>query len=349
MFRAIQYLSRKKETKHIKENTDPKRLYHTQTLSELVSQFETSLANGLSAEQASQRLAKNGKNEIKPKKQNAVLKCIGYFFTGFCGLLWIAAIVCILCYKPLGDPNPQFINLAIGILLVIVILLQAAFTAFQDWSSNQVMKSIKNLLPSKAVVIRDGVESTVKLEDIVTGDLVVLINGNKVPADCRIIESNDLKFDNSMLTGESDPVEGATECTDERYVESKNVAFMTSLIVNGRGKAIVVDVGKDTIIGQVSKLTNSTKPKATSLQRELRRFVLIIVAAAIVTAIVVTIVWVVWLRVQYPAYLSTTSFLVNVISVMISFIPEGWILTLFFPVTVNSAVLYHVLTNNFTI
>jgi sodium/potassium-transporting ATPase subunit alpha len=316
-------MGNKKDIKNFKDKADSKHAYHKRALNDLASQLETSLSYGLTTDKARLRLAQNGKNKIEPKKKNPFFKFIGYFFTGFCSLLWIAAIVCVLCYKPLGDPNPQFINLAIAVLLVIVILLQAAFTAFQDWSSNKVMKSIKNLLPTKAVVIRDGLEQTIPLEDIVIGDLVVLISGNKVPADCRIIEVSDLKFDNSMLTGESDPVEASPDCTDERYVESKNVAFMTSLIVNGRGKAIVVDVGKDTIIGQVSELTDSTKSKKTTLQKELSRFVWIVVSLSIVMAIAVTITWVAWLRVQYPSYLNVPNYLVNTISVMIAFIPEG--------------------------
>jgi sodium/potassium-transporting ATPase subunit alpha len=314
----------KKETKKgTEEKFNSKLTYHRRSLNDLASQFETSLTNGLSIEKAAQRLAKNGKNRIEQKRKNPITKIVRYFFSGFCVLLWLAAIVCILCYKPLGEPNPQFINLALGVMLIIVILIQALFNAFQDWSSNKVMKSIKNLLPSKAVVVRGGVEQTIASEDIVIGDLVVLISGNKVPADVRLISSNDLKFDNSMLTGESDPVEGVSDCTDERYVESRNIAFMTSLIVNGRGKGIVTNTGNQTVIGQISVLTNATKPKKTSLQKELRRFVVIIVAAAVCMAIAVTITWVVWIRVQYPNYLNISSYLVNTIAVMIAFIPES--------------------------
>jgi sodium/potassium-transporting ATPase subunit alpha len=313
----------KKKSKITGEKANINHKYHRRSLNDLASQFETSLTNGLSQDKAAQRLVKLGKNRIEQKRKNPLVKFLGYFFSGFCTLLWLAAIVCILCYKPLGDPNPQFINLALGVLLVIVIIIQALFTAFQDWSSNKVMKSIKTLLPSKAVVIRNGIEQTIPSEEVVVGDLVVLISGNKVPADLRIIESNDLSLDNSMLTGESDPVEVLTDCTDERYVESRNIAFMSTLIVNGRGKGIVVNTGKQTVIGQVSDLTNSTKPKKTTLQKELRRFVLIIVAASVTMAIIVTITWVAWLRIQYPEYLNTASFLVNTITVMIAFIPES--------------------------
>ncbi|CAF1081699.1 unnamed protein product, partial [Brachionus calyciflorus] len=94
--------------------------------------------------------------KIKPKKANPIIKIISYFFSGFCALLWIAAIVCILAWKPIGEPNSDPVNLGLGILLIVVIFLQAAFNAFQDYSSGKVMKSIKNMMPSIAIVIRDG-------------------------------------------------------------------------------------------------------------------------------------------------------------------------------------------------
>lgn len=120
--------------------------FHKAELNELVRELQTSLTDGLTSTMASQVLAKNGRNVIKQKTANPVLKVIGYFFSGFCPLIWIAATICILAWQPLGSINgatPQIINLGLGVLLIIVILLQAAFTAFQDWSSGRVMKSIK--------------------------------------------------------------------------------------------------------------------------------------------------------------------------------------------------------------
>ena len=101
--------------------------------------------------------------------------------------------------------------LGLGILLFIVIMLQAAFEAFQDWSSSKVMNSIKGMMAADATVIRNGVEMKISAEKIVVGDLVVLTYGTKVPADLRLIECADLRFDRSMLTGESEAIEGIFE------------------------------------------------------------------------------------------------------------------------------------------
>lgn len=157
---------------------------------------------GLDKDRAARLLAQNGKNVIVMKGPNPILRILKYFFGGFCTLLWLAAIVSVLCYQPLGGSNPQFINLAVAGMLIVVICLQAAFSAFQDFTSSRVMNSIKNLLATEATVIRNGTEMKINADNLVVGDLVYLSMGNKTPADVRVIECSDLKFDNSMLTGE---------------------------------------------------------------------------------------------------------------------------------------------------
>ncbi len=184
-------------------------LYHKLTLDELNREFNTSCAQGLTDQQASQVLAKNGPNILKQGETHYLKKIFGYMFGGFCWLLWIGVITCFLAWRPIGDPKPDPTNLGLAILFFIVILLQAGFEAFQDWSSSKVMKSIKHMMASDSTVIRNGVEMKIAAPQIVVGDLVLLNYGNKVPADLRIIESQDLKFDRAMLTGESEAVEGS--------------------------------------------------------------------------------------------------------------------------------------------
>ena len=205
-------------------------------------------------------LLKHGKNAITQKNTNLVLKILGYFVSGFCGLIWLAAITVILAWKPIGNP-PDPTNLGLGIMLILVIFIQAAFTAFQDWSSSKVMQSIKRMMPSTATVVRNGTQMKIPVEDMVVGDLVVLSYGTKVPADVRLVDSRDLKFDKSMLTGESESIEGTVECTDERYIESKNIAYMTTLITNGQGKGIgcqfLAEVHDNNLRGKGAKINFS--------------------------------------------------------------------------------------------
>jgi sodium/potassium-transporting ATPase subunit alpha len=103
----------------------------------------------------------------------------------------------------LGNPNPQASNLALAVVLLVVVVLQTIFNAWQDFSTSRVMASIQEMLPDDVVVLRDGAETTLPAVALVPGDIVQLSLGQKVPADVKLIDvSGDLRFDRSVLTGE---------------------------------------------------------------------------------------------------------------------------------------------------
>lgn len=129
-------------------------------------------------------------------------------------------IIFFICWRPLGDPVPQAYNLGLAILVLIVIFLQAGFSCFQDWSTKKTMRSILDLLPSDALVLEDSNWSKISTTDLAAGDVVKVQIGNKVPADRRLVEtSGDVRFDRSMLTGESEDVEGAVAETERNFLE----------------------------------------------------------------------------------------------------------------------------------
>jgi sodium/potassium-transporting ATPase subunit alpha len=185
------------------------------------------------------------------------------------------------------------------------------------------MKSIKNMMPHSALVIRNGHETKILVDEVVVGDLVCLTYGHKVPADIRLTESHDLKFDKSMLTGESEAVEGTVECTDDRYVESKNIAYMTSLVTSGHGKGIVVATGNNTFMGKIATLTSSTRDKQSSLQKEIQRFVFFVSLIAFISMIILVIFWAKWLRVHHPKHIDTPSIMIQTMSLIVAYIPTG--------------------------
>jgi sodium/potassium-transporting ATPase subunit alpha len=126
----------------------------------------------------------------------------GYFFKGFGSVLLIGSILVFVSWKPLGEP-PAVANLALAIVLVAVFVIQAAFNAWQDWSSSRVMASITTMLPDDCLLLRDGGRITVAAPEIVPGDILFFKAGNKLSADVRFVEiSFDVKFDRSILTGE---------------------------------------------------------------------------------------------------------------------------------------------------
>lgn len=158
---------------------------------------------GLSMDRAAERLKKYGRNKISPLPNPWFWKIFGYFFKGFGSILLVGGILVFLSWKPLGQP-PAVANLALGIVLLAVFFIQAAFNAWQDWSSSRVMASITAMLPESCLVIRDGTRCEVGSTEIVPGDTVFIKSGTKIPADLRFIEtSHDLTIDRSIVTGAS--------------------------------------------------------------------------------------------------------------------------------------------------
>lgn len=225
--------------------------YHTIPLTELFDRFETS-SEGISSSKAAQLLKLVGPNAPSPPPSRVVWKTITYLYGGFGAILFIAAILVFVSWKPLGDP-PAVANLALAIVLVVVWIIQAAFSFWQDFSSSRVMASISNMLPDQCVVLRDGSQRHVDGREIVPGDLLHLSMGDKIPADVRFIEvSSDARFDRSILTGETVPLLGSVEPTDTNYLETANIGLAGTHCVCGTASGIVVETGDRSVFGRVS-------------------------------------------------------------------------------------------------
>lgn len=156
-------------------------------------------------------------------------------------MLWVGSILCIVTY--IIQPSGNVPNLYLGFILIFVILLTGSITYMQSAKSEALMEGFKNMLPSESKVLRDGKVTQISPEKLVRGDIVEVVSGEKVPADIRIIESKDLKVDNSALTGEVEPLLRTVECThpDDPF-ETKNLAFFGTLCKEGRGRGIVVNI-----------------------------------------------------------------------------------------------------------
>lgn len=176
--------------------------WHIISPHEIFTRLSASLNQGLSAEQAAKRLVEYGKNLPSKPPTHYTRTIFGYFFKGFGSILIVGSILVYVSWQPLGQP-PAIANLALANVLLAVFFIQAAFNAWQDWSSNRVMASITTMLPENSLVLRDGVKTTVVASGIVPGDVLFIKAGNKLPADVRFVEiSSDAKFDRSILTGE---------------------------------------------------------------------------------------------------------------------------------------------------
>lgn len=175
--------------------------WHSLSIDELTRRLSVTLNQGLSSDQVTRRLSEHGKNKMSKPPSGLFGKIMGYFFGGFGSILLVAAVLVFIAWRPLGNP-PAVANLLLACVLVAVFVLQAAFNAWQDWSSSRVMASIGTMLPDQCIVVRDGSQANISSLEMVPGDVVIIKQGNKLPADVRFVEaSSDAMFDRSILTG----------------------------------------------------------------------------------------------------------------------------------------------------
>ncbi|KAJ0297768.1 hypothetical protein COL5a_011923 [Colletotrichum fioriniae] len=211
-----------------------------------------------------------------------------------------------------------------AVLILIVIFLQDGFSAFQDWSTQKTMKSITNLLPSETLIMRNGDVKRVTASELVEGDIVHLRTGSKVLADLRLLShSGDIRFDRGVLTGESDEFEGAIDSTDPNFLESRNIALMGKIVVSGHDVGIIILTGAQSVMGRVARAATDVGEKATLIQREIWRFVRIIVVLTVLLALSIFVAWIAWLKRDHPSYMNVVQMLNNVMGCVVAFIPEG--------------------------
>lgn len=233
---------------------------------------------GLGSADALQRLSEYGSNELHVRRETPeVIKFLRQF-TNFFALLLIAgsALAFFADYLRPGEGNAY-----IGVALLVVVLLNALFTYVQEHQSERIMESFRNMLPQMISVQRDGEVSRIEARLLVPGDVILLEEGDRVPADGRLIEVNQLKVDHASLTGESEPQLRKLACTHDNLLESRNMVFSGTLVQSGNGRALVYGTGMNTQIGRIVQLTKETVPVETPIRKELRHFIRIISGIAI--------------------------------------------------------------------
>ncbi|KAF3904053.1 hypothetical protein ABW20_dc0103103 [Dactylellina cionopaga] len=297
--------------------------HHTISLNEMLRRFATSIEQGLSTEQAQRRLKEYGPNVPARPPSRLLRKIFGYFFGGFGAILLTGAILVSICYDPLGRP-PASANLALAIVIFIVFIVQAFMNFWADFSSSRVMASITNMIPDDCLVRRNGVQMTISAVDLVPGDLVFIKAGAKLPADVRFVEvSSDAKFDRSVLTGESVAVPATLENTDRNLLETRNIGLQGTHCVSGNCLAVCISTGSRTVFGRIAALAAAPNTERTTLQKEIIRFVIIIICLMVLSNAIVVGLWAGWLRKEHPNWISVPVLIVDIVSVAIAFVPEG--------------------------
>jgi sodium/potassium-transporting ATPase subunit alpha len=285
---------------------------HRVSLEEILKRLGAT-TEGLSTEEANRRIDLCGRNVFEETGKQSLL--VRYFkqYKNFFSLLLLFGSILSFIAEWL-DPGQG--NIFIAIALLGVVILNGTFTFIQEYQAERIMASFKNLIPPKTKVLRDGEITEILATDIVVGDIIFLEEGDKVPADGRLIEENSLKVDNSPITGEAEPQLRSLDCTHPNILECRNMVFSGTLVQTGNGKAIIFGTGSDTQIGKLAALTEQTTSVDTPIRRELNDFIKIISAIAIFLGISFFIV----------GFLIQDTFLANLIfaiGIIVANVPEG--------------------------
>ncbi|MEN2985422.1 MAG: cation-transporting P-type ATPase [Thermodesulfovibrionaceae bacterium] len=233
-------------------------------LKEIYQKLQTS-EKGLTSEEVKKRLTKYGLNKLlEEEKINKIKIFIHQFASPLIYILLIAGVVTVFL--------KEYIDAGV---IFAVLLLNATIGFIQEYKAERSIRALKRMLIQKAKVLRDGAEKEINSEELVPGDIVFLYSGIRVPADIRLIHTVELKIDESILTGESLPVEKHHHTIKEEnltYGDQKNMAFMGTIVVSGRARGVVVGTGMNTVFGKIAKHIKEVETVKAPLQDKITKF-----------------------------------------------------------------------------
>jgi Ca2+-transporting ATPase len=284
---------------------------------------------GLSSQEARERLTKYGYNEIRKVKRRTVFHMFLDEFKDVFILLLIAATIfsAIVGYWEMINERAEFMEAYADTITISAIVVLCAVTGFvQEYRAEKAIEALKKLAAPKARVIRDGREVIIPASEVVPGDILALEEGDHVPADARLIEAIELRTNEAVLTGESTPVnkELVILAEDTPVSEKRNMVFSATYIVFGRGKAVVTATGMNTEFGKIAEMVQTAEEEETPLQRKLNRFASKI--AKVVIAVCVLIFALEAFEVVMQMHFEIEGFIqafMSSIALAISAVPEG--------------------------
>ena len=242
-------------------------LWYKKGTDEVSNELETDIETGLSSKKVEEKILKYGLNRLEAKaKRSFFVKLVSQFKDFMIIVLIIAAIVSGIVGVLEGE------GITDTIIIMIVVVVNAIIGVLQENKAEKSLEALQKLSDHATKVIRDNNMIVIPSKDLVPGDIVVLDTGDYVPADIRIIESVNLKVQESALTGESVPVEKISDVINEEAIgtsDMKNMLFSSGLVTYGRGKGIVVETGMNTEVGKIASIINSTEETETPLQVKL--------------------------------------------------------------------------------
>jgi Ca2+-transporting ATPase len=270
----------------------------------------TTTPQGISEAEANLRLKQFGYNELpEPQTRPLILRFTDQLTHFMALLLWVAGILAFISQTP-----------ELGWAIWAVIWINAIFSFWQEYQAEKALSALKKILPSQAKVFRDGKLCIIAARELVSGDVMQLEEGDKISADARLIESQSLYVDASVLTGESLPVPRISEPVTAANIhasEASNLVFAGSTVSAGRGLAVVYATGTHTEFGQVAHLTAHVKREASTLEVQISRVVHIITIIALSMGVVI------FLLTKLLVGMQLKESFIFAIGIIVAFVPEG--------------------------
>ncbi|EPY6467737.1 calcium-transporting P-type ATPase, PMR1-type [Clostridium sporogenes] len=285
-------------------------MWFNKTSQEILEKLAVDPSKGLSSEEVGKRKEKYGLNKLNSKKQKSLLKM---FFEQLNDILIYILLAAAIISGVLGEISD-------ALIIGIVVIINTVIGVVQESKAEKALEALKQLSTPKALVKRNGENVEIPSEDVVPGDVIVLDAGRYVPCDLRLIETANLKIEESALTGESVPVEKHAEEKLEdpktSLGDQKNMAFMSTLATYGRGTGIAVGTGMNTEIGKIAKMLEGEDKELTPLQKKLAELGKILGFAALGICALMFVVGLLQKRDILEMFLTA-------ISLAVAAIPEG--------------------------
>lgn len=249
-------------------------------LEEISAVFKSvkSTENGLSSAEAEKRLLQNGKNKLAEGKKDSLFKrFVAQLSDPMIIILIVAAVISAVTeFYSISGTGARFFPTD-TLIIAIVVVINSVLGVFQESKAEKAIEALQEMSAATTKVIRDCNIVTIKSEDLVVGDVILLEAGDAVPADCRITECSSIKIEEAALTGESVPVDKIVktlmstgdETSEITLGDRKNMAYMGSIVVYGRGRAVVVATGMETEVGKIASAIASATEGETPLQKKL--------------------------------------------------------------------------------
>ncbi len=294
---------------------------------DVLSEQSTNAETGLTSAEAQARAAKFGPNKLKEEEKTPLwIRFFQQMADPMVIMLIVAAVISAVTGMIQGESEWADV-----IIIMAVVIINSALGVIQEAKSEEALAALQEMSAAQSKVIRDGKQISLHSSELVPGDIVLLEAGDAVPADCRVLESASMKIEEAALTGESVPVEKHTDpialdgADDVPLGDRKNMCYMGSTVVYGRGRAVVCGTGMDTEMGKIAGALNDAKEELTPLQVKLAELSKILTVLVIVICVVVFAVDV--LRagigtVTAEPHMLLDTFMVAV-SLAVAAIPEG--------------------------